>query len=58
MVLLLLLMGIFLGWCPFGIQALFDLHFNWVVMQVDVKNILISFIELLFLKSLIMLKGF
>jgi hypothetical protein len=23
----------------FGIQALLDLHFNWVVMQVDVENI-------------------
>ncbi len=37
---------------PFGIQALFDLHHDWVVMQVNVENVFNSIFWTIMFKEL------
>jgi hypothetical protein len=41
----------------FGIQALFDLHPDYIVMHVDVENIFNNTFELLFIENCVMPRG-
>jgi hypothetical protein len=42
---------------PFGIQTLFNLHPDWVVMQVDIKNAFINIFPIINFKELCDVKG-